>query len=148
VNDQDALAAYAAASLRFQSTVDALQKDIRDRQVRLEQQSAIMHQLTQTRDLAWNAYNALAQKQTEVSIAGAIEESEVRFASPAVEPDQRIRSRWMPALLGLIGGLILGVFLAYAAEFLDLQAPATPRRRPWSRAYAWVMRQSPGLQRR
>ena len=146
--NQDALAAYTAASQRFQTTVDALQKDIRDRQVKLEQQNAIMHQFTQTRDLAWDAYSALAQKQTEVSIAGAIQGSEVRFASPAVVPESRVRSQWGPALIATLIGFALGVLAAFLAEFFGLTSPHPTRRTPWSLAYAWTMQQSPGIARK
>jgi hypothetical protein len=51
----------------------------------------------------------------------------------------------LPAVLAAVFGILLGAAAAYTAEFFGGQVAETQGRRPWSRAYAWVMRQSSGL---
>ena len=50
-----------------------------------EEETALMNELTSTRDLSWRAYQALAQKETEVR-NNLQTSSSVNLASPAVPP--------------------------------------------------------------
>ncbi len=125
-------------------TVALLQKQVRSLQSDAEQVKATWQTLTQTRELAWDTYSTLANKQAEVTVAAAISGSEVRFALPAVPPVGRSSSRTTPVLTATLVGLLLGVMAAYMVEFLQAegqspQAFAGNPSAPWNRLWRWML---------
>jgi uncharacterized protein involved in exopolysaccharide biosynthesis len=130
-----AIAATATFTMPAASqAVAALQAQVRTLRSDLEQVKATWHTLTQNRDLAWETYSTLSNKQAEVTVAAAISGSEVRFALPAVPPDKRSSSRLLPVLVAALVGLLLGAMAAYAVEYLLAGGPP-PRNRLWR----WVL---------
>jgi uncharacterized protein involved in exopolysaccharide biosynthesis len=81
-------------------------------QSQLEAEEARKKDLTEQRDLNRDAYTTILKKQNEVRIAGTLSGSEVRFASSAVVPDQRVTSRFVPIAVGLAVGLLIGFVIA------------------------------------
>jgi uncharacterized protein involved in exopolysaccharide biosynthesis len=81
-------------------------------QSQLEAEEARKKDLTEQRDLNRDAYTTILKKQNEVRIAGTLSGSEVRFASSAVVPDQRVTSRFVPIAVGLALGLLIGFVIA------------------------------------
>ncbi len=125
-------------------TVAALQGQVRSLQAELEKVQATWHTLTQTRELAWETYSTLANKQSEVTVAAAVSGSEVRFALPAVPPNQRSSSRLTPVLVALLVGLLLGAMAAYMVEYLLGDRPPRPAlagspSAPWNRLWRWSL---------
>jgi uncharacterized protein involved in exopolysaccharide biosynthesis len=88
------------------STADRL----RNLQSQLENEKAKLNELTSTRDLTWQAYQALAQKETEVR-NNLQTSSSVTLASPAVpavEPTSRgiLRNTMIGAAIGFFISLV------------------------------------------
>ncbi len=77
--------------------------------------------LTQERDLTWQAYSTLLSKAQEVTLASASAGSEVRFASPALPPRKPVSPRKMlNTAVGLAVGLMGGVIGAFLFNYLGL----------------------------
>ena len=101
---------------------------LRNLQSQLENERAHLNELTSTRDLTWDAFQALAQKETEVR-NNLQTGSSVTLASPAVppvEPTSRgvLRNTLIGAAVGFFLSLIwvLGaVWLTSLEEPLDIQ---------------------------
>ena len=101
---------------------------LRNLQSQLENERAHLNELTSTRDLTWDAFQALAQKETEVR-NNLQTSSSVTLASPAVppvEPTSRgvLRNTLIGAAIGFFLSLIwvLGaVWLTSLEEPLDIQ---------------------------
>lgn len=116
----------------------------------LEREQARQEQLTQQRDLARETYVTLARKQAEVNIASAVMSSEVRFAAPAIPPNER-PARGTARNLALAGavGLILGIVAVFGIDYLGEEIlPQTLLGHPrllWNRAFRWIVTAGPGL---
>ncbi|HEX6383301.1 MAG TPA: GNVR domain-containing protein [Anaerolineae bacterium] len=84
----------------------------------LEAQTMRQRELEQTRDLAWETYQVLVEKQVEEEIAARTPGTEVRLASSAVPPDQPVsaplRSNVMVA--GALG-LMLSIFVVFVENW-------------------------------
>ena len=101
---------------------------LRNLQSQLENERAHLNELTSTRDLTWDAFQALAQKETEVR-NNLQTSSSVTLASPAVppvEPTSRgvLRNTLIGAAVGFFLSLIwvLGaVWLTSLEDPLDIQ---------------------------
>lgn len=78
----------------------------------LEAQEARKLDLNNQRDLNRDAYTTILKKQNEVRISATLSGSEVRFASSAVVPDQRVTSRLVPIAVGLAVGFLIGLMVA------------------------------------
>ena len=106
----------------------ATSERLRNLQSQIENEKAQLNDLTSTRDLTWEAYQALAEKDTEVR-NNLQTSSTVRLASPAVapvEPTSRgvVRNTAMGAALGFFLSLIwvLGsVWFASLEEPVEIQ---------------------------
>ena len=97
-----------------------LEQELLDLQEELEREQARQRELTQARDLAWETYQTLARKEAEVQVASQVQDTEVRFAVPAVEPERPVAPKKMMniAIAGVLG-LMVGVFGAFFIEFLE-----------------------------
>ncbi|MFN2214793.1 MAG: hypothetical protein ACK2UE_17115, partial [Anaerolineales bacterium] len=87
----------------------ATSEQLRSLHSQLENEKAQLNELTSTRDLAWQAYQALAQKETEVR-NNLQTSSSVTLASPAVPPVE-------PASRGVVRNTLIGAALGF---FLSL----------------------------
>lgn len=89
-------------------------------QSQLEEQSAINQQVTQQRDLAWESFTALSNKQAELTLERAAANSEVRRGTPAIPPDEAVQgvSLLLSVMLAGVVGLLLAIFLAFLLEYL------------------------------
>jgi uncharacterized protein involved in exopolysaccharide biosynthesis len=87
----------------------ATSERLRNLQSQLENEKAQLNELTSTRDLTWQAYQALAQKETEVR-NNLQTSSSVALASPAVPPVE-------PTSRGVLRNTALGAAVGF---FLSL----------------------------
>jgi len=98
----------------------SLQQEILQLQEQLERERATERELTSARDLAWETYQMLVLKVTEVQIAGQAEGTLVRFAVPATEPKSPIRPRTkLNTVLGSVVGAMLAIGVVFTIEYLD-----------------------------
>jgi succinoglycan biosynthesis transport protein ExoP len=99
---------------------ETLQQEILQLQEQLERERARKQELTSARDLAWETYNTLARKEAEVGVASQVTDTEVRFAVPAVEPQEPVapKKKLNIAIAGMLG-LMVGVFGAFAIEYFE-----------------------------
>lgn len=97
-----------------------LEDRLKTLQSQLEEQNAINQQVTQQRDLAWQSFTALSNKQAELMLERAAANSEVRLGTAAIPPDLPIRgiSLIISVLLAGVIGLLVAVFLAFLLEYL------------------------------
>jgi len=108
-----------------------LQQEILKLQEQLEREHATQRELTSTRDLAWDAYQVIVRKVAEVGMAAQAEETLVRLAVPATEPENPIRPRKkLNTLLGSVVGAMLAVGVVFIVEYLDdtIKTPEDVRR--------------------
>mgnify|MGYP005855404105 CR=1 FL=1 len=96
---------------------------LRDLRAELEQQTAMQRDLTTKRDVAWEAYKVLTQKQTEILSAARAADS-IAFVSQAViplHPENRGALKTV-AMFGMIGFLlsVLGIIIIKWWKDLDL----------------------------
>ncbi len=96
--------------------VEAIAVNIQALKAQLERQEARLHELTSERDLAWKAYQAMLEKETEIQ--NAPQNNEVILAIPAIEaqtpaPRGALRNTAMAGAMGLI----LGVFWVIVVEW-------------------------------
>jgi len=118
---------YTASAEPLLQAVDKLEKDIQSLQAQRENQSATRDQLVRQRDLALSTLNTLRNKNAELKLTTTVTNSELRFASPAVEPMKAVQRSGLittTALAGIVG-LMLAVFVVFFANFMGAQ--------PWLR---------------
>jgi capsular polysaccharide biosynthesis protein len=112
------------------STVRRLEEEMRGLRAALETETARYTQLTQARDLAWETLKTVSSKVAELNLARAAAGSEVRIASPAVQPPQP-ESRVGVAkavLYGGVAGLLIGVLVALGANSFGISPFFSGRR--------------------
>jgi polysaccharide biosynthesis transport protein len=91
--------------------------NLRDLKTQLEKENARQFQLTNERDIAWKAYQALLQKETEIESAPQVSNA-VTLASAAVQPDKPTsRGTVRNVLVACVLGLIIGVFIVLAIKW-------------------------------
>jgi succinoglycan biosynthesis transport protein ExoP len=91
----------------------------------LEAQQAQDRELRAARNIAWDNYEAVQRKLAEVTLATQITDSEVRFASHAIIPDDPISPRrLLNTVIGGALGFMLAVVGAFAVEYWQGSAPA------------------------
>jgi uncharacterized protein involved in exopolysaccharide biosynthesis len=77
-----------------------------------------MQRLEESRNLAWEAYQTLLIKQAEAQIAAQTLGTEVRFASPAIQPQRPIGKQMVLKLVVAVGiSFGLSVFAIVAWEW-------------------------------
>lgn len=115
---------YSASAEPLLQAIDKLEKEIQALQAQRESQSAEQGQLTQRRDLAQSTLNTLRNKSAELNLTRTVTNSELRFASPAVEPLKPVVRRLSlittTALAGIVG-LMLAVLVVFFANFMGAQ---------------------------
>jgi Chain length determinant protein len=89
--------------------------DLRSARAELERQEQQRLRLQESRDLAVNAFRSLSAKLAEVEVSNAVANREVRLASAAVPPVERVTGRIVPVGAGAGVGLALGLMLALIA---------------------------------
>jgi capsular polysaccharide biosynthesis protein len=97
-----------------------LETRLKTLQSQLEEQNAINQQVTQQRDLTWQSFTALSNKQAELMLERAAANSEVRLGASAIAPDRPVAgaSMILSVLLAGVVGLLVAVFLAFLLEYL------------------------------
>ncbi len=120
LEELESLPGYTVAAAPLTQAIDKLQEELRSLQAELEKEQAARQELTRARDLAWETYTTLARKEAELSIAARTGGTEVRFATPAVAPQNPVspRKKLNVAIAGAVG-LMLGVFSAFTLNLLD-----------------------------
>jgi uncharacterized protein involved in exopolysaccharide biosynthesis len=128
MKDWDGLLSYSAVlDEALSREVDRLEEHVRALRAEVTRLSGIKGDLTQDRDLAWQAYNNLLSKEQELEIATASEGTEVRFASQALPPRSPVSpKRMMNTAVGLALGIMLGVFGAFLFDYVGIES--NPRR--------------------
>ncbi len=109
----------------------SLQQEILQLQEQLEQERATERELATARDLAWETYQVLLRKVSEVQVASQAEGTLVRFAVPAAEPESPIRPpKKLNTLLASVVGAMLAIGVSFFIEYLDdsLKTPEDVRR--------------------
>jgi len=120
LEELETLPGYIAAAAPLTQAIDKLQEELRGLEAELEKERATKQELTHARDLAWETYTTLDRKEAELGIVAQTGGTEVRFATPAVAPENPIspKKKQNVAIAGALG-LMLGTFGAFALNFLD-----------------------------
>lgn len=109
-------------TLGVTSTLTSPLENLRTSKAHLEAETAKQLQLTQQRDLAWDAYKTLSSKVAELNLTRAAASSEVRFGAPAVAPTETVEK--INLVMGLAFscavGLAIAVIYALLATYLGL----------------------------
>ena len=114
---------FTASAEPLIQAIDKLEKDSQALQAQREKQTAQRDQLTRRRDLALATLNTLRNKSTELNLTRTVANSELRFASPAIEPVKPIARLGLittTALAGIVG-VMLAVFVVFFANFMGAQ---------------------------
>jgi len=114
---------YTASAEPLLQAIDKLDKDIQALQSQRENQTARRDQLIRQRDLTLTTLNTLRSKSAELGLTRAVTNSEVRFASPAVEPLHPMARQSLITTTALVGivGMMLAVFVVFFANFMGAQ---------------------------
>jgi len=108
---------YTAASAPLSQAIEKLDSEINSLEAALEAENARKRELSRARDLAWQKFDLLSTKATEVDIAASITGTEVRLASTALPPtDPASPKKKQNTVLGLFVGLILSVGFVLVIE--------------------------------
>ncbi len=122
--------AYTASAEPLLQAIDKLEKEIQTLEAQREGQGARQGQLVRRRDLAQSTLNTLRNKSAELNLTRTVTNSELRFASPAVEPMRPVARLGLittTALAGIVG-LMLAVFVVFFANFMGAQPWLVGRR--------------------
>jgi capsular polysaccharide biosynthesis protein len=97
-----------------------IEQELQMFQSQLEAEQAQRQLLAERRDLAWTTWRTLENKSTELALATNAANSEVRFAAPAVPPQDPVRgfSLLMTTAVATVAGLLLAVCIAFIANFI------------------------------
>jgi uncharacterized protein involved in exopolysaccharide biosynthesis len=124
MKEWDGLLSYSAVlDEALSQEVDSLEEHVRALQAEITRLSGIRSDLTQDRDLAWQAYDNLLSKEQELEIATASEGTEVRFASQALPPRRPVGPKKLTnTAVGSALGLLLGVCGAFLFDYIGLSS--------------------------
>lgn len=102
------------------STLTNPLENLRTSKAQLEAEAAKRLQLTQQRDLTWDAYRTLSSKVAELNLTRAAASSEVRFGAPAVPPVGAVAGLSLLMGVGVAGvmGGIVAILVIFVAEYL------------------------------
>ena len=97
------------------ATIADLETQLRSLQGRIEVEHSRSRQFTQQRELAWESLQALNNKQTELQLARAAANSEVRLSSQAVPLNSPVDrgSLLRSLILAAVIGFLLGITFAF-----------------------------------
>ncbi len=115
--------AYSSSAEPLLQAIDKLEKEIQALQAQRESQTAEQGQLVRRRDLAQSTLNTLRNKSAELNLTRTVTNSELRLASPAVEPMKPVARLGLittTALAGIVG-LMLAVFVVFFANLMGAQ---------------------------
>ena len=86
----------------------------------LEEEQAVINELTAARDLAWENFKILSQKAAELNIADQTAETEVVFATRAIPPEQPSGPNTIIYVgIGVVLGLVIGLSIAIIRAHLN-----------------------------
>jgi uncharacterized protein involved in exopolysaccharide biosynthesis len=124
MKEWDGLLSYSAVlDEALSQEVDLLEEHVRALRAEMTRLNGIKGDLTQDRDLVWQAYNNLLSKEQELEIATASEGTEVRFASQALPPRKPVSpNKLVNTAVGLALGLMLGVFGAFLFDYIGMKS--------------------------
>jgi capsular polysaccharide biosynthesis protein len=107
-----------------------LQAEIRQLKGQAEADTSRLLYLTQKRDLTRDTLKALDTKVAELAVVRAASNSEVRMAATAVPPSKPEKgiSKLLAAGIAAVVGLVLAIFIALLADYMD-QPPFLARSR-------------------
>jgi uncharacterized protein involved in exopolysaccharide biosynthesis len=112
------IVAYSTSGEPITDAVNKLQGEINRLKGELEQERAREQELERARNLAWETYTTLARKVAEVGMAAEAQDTEVRFAVPAVVPREPVAPRkTMNVAIAAVIGLVVGVLGAFGVEY-------------------------------
>jgi uncharacterized protein involved in exopolysaccharide biosynthesis len=105
--EQDLEDLATSSYLGSENAYTSLASEIQALEAQLENLTARERELTSERDLAWETYETLLQKETEIKTTSQTN-AEVTFASPAIPPEEpESRQTLMKtAIAGILGGII------------------------------------------
>jgi uncharacterized protein involved in exopolysaccharide biosynthesis len=114
----------------LKDTLTALEGKVRQSKAELESEQARQLQLSQQRDLTWEAYRTVSSKVAELALMRAAGGSEVRFASPGVAPVRPVQGISLSLSVALAGaiGLLIGIIVAFVANYMG-KTPFLSRKR-------------------
>ncbi len=99
----------------IEKTILDYEQNIRDLNSLIAGQTGTLNELTETRDLAWKSYSALATKATEIGTK--TQNTQVVFAASATPPPKTQISTATYTGLAVGIGLIIGILIVFAYEF-------------------------------
>ena len=105
------------AQLPIYQTILYLEKRIDELGAKLAQETDSHDELMRARDLAWETYQTLANKEAELSVAAEIPGSVINIASQALIPETDTVSTIKNVALASAMGFIIGTLTAFAIEF-------------------------------
>ena len=113
----------SSLDVELEATIKRLEERLRELRAELAQEERSIEEAQAGRDLAWTSFDQLVRKDAELDIASRTAGAEVRLAMPALVPSGTggrgpVISKKSIAL-GAAVGLVLGVFLVYAIEYLQ-----------------------------
>ena len=119
------LPVFTAEADPLHPAIDPLDREIQQLQAQREAELSRRDPLTLNRDLALKSLNTLKNKTAELQLASTAPTSEVRFASPAVPPlrPEERQSLVGATALGALVGLLAGVFVAFAGDYMGKAPP-------------------------
>lgn len=107
-----------AKQTEIQTQTNQLPGEIMILQGKIQEARAEESQVTRQRDLAQSVYTSLAEKATVTRIAVRNSSGLVRLASNAAVPDQPNAGRIRNTALGALAGLLVGVAIAFAIDYV------------------------------
>jgi capsular polysaccharide biosynthesis protein len=118
--DQQTSGVLTLSSPLLREEILRIEQELQVLQSRLESEKAQRQLLAERRDLAWTTWKTLENKSTELALTTNAANSEVRFAAPAIPPQNPIKgpSLLVSTALAAVVGFILAIFIAFFANFM------------------------------
>jgi len=110
------------AGIKHSITVEEIRSRIAGLKGQLDVETLQSTELTGQRDAALTAYQAAQAKVSAAEIAQTTSGGYVRVTDKAVAPDAPLPRKWLPVVIALIAGLIVGVIGAFAVEYFGKTA--------------------------